>query len=44
MVVIASIIICTCPPSTLLRASPDVLCGTCTMSVWLIALNSSPAM
>jgi hypothetical protein len=44
MVVIASNIICTWPPITLLRMSPEALCGTCTMSVPLIALNSSPAM
>ena len=44
VVVMASIIICTWPPITALRASPLALCGTCTMSVPLMALNSSPAM
>src|SRR5207247_11328873 len=44
MVVMASNIICTCPPMTLLRISPDALCGTCTRSVPLMALNSSAAM
>ena len=44
MVVMASNIICTWPPMTLLRASPEALCGTCTMLVPLMALNSSPAM
>ena len=44
MTVMASNIICTLPDSTLLRMSPEALCGTCTMSVWLMALNSSPAM
>ena len=42
--VIASNIICTWPPSTLVRMSPEVLCGTCTMSVPVMALNSSAAM
>ena len=32
------------PETTLLRASPEALCGTCTMSVCDSALNSSPAM
>src|SRR5215472_16257588 len=44
MVVMASNAICTWPPITLLRISPDALCGTCTRLVPLIALNSSAAM
>ncbi len=44
MVEMASIIICVCPPMTLVRASPLARCGTCTMSVPLMALNNSPAM
>ncbi len=44
LAVMASNIICTLPDSTLLRMSPEALCGTCTMSVLLKALNSSPAM
>ena len=42
--VMASNIICTWPPSTLVRMSPEVLCGTCTMLVPVMALNSSAAM
>ena len=44
MVVMASNAICTWPPITLLRISPEALCGTCTRLVPLIALNSSAAM
>ena len=44
IVVMASIIICTWPPTTLVRASPLPRWGTCTILVPLMALNSSPAM
>src|SRR5262249_28451395 len=44
IVVTASNIICTVPEITLLRASPEALWGTCTMSLCVIALNNSPAM
>jgi len=40
----ASNIICTCPPSTSLRAPDEPRYGTCWMLVPLIDLNSSPAM
>ena len=44
MVVMASNIMCTCPPSTSVRAPELPLYGTCTMSSPAIDLNSSPAM
>ena len=44
IVVIASNIICTWPPSTAVRAWSEPLCGTCTMSTPAMYLNSSPAM
>src|SRR5215470_10998542 len=44
MVVMASNIISICPPMTALRLSPAALCGTWTMSVPVIFLNSSAAM
>ena len=44
MVVTASNAICTWPPITLERISPDALCGTCTILVPVMCLNSSPAM
>ena len=44
MVVTASKAICTWPPITAFRISPDALNGTCTISVPLMYLNNSPAI